>query len=67
MPDEEAAFVLDDKSAEAIALRVAKHLKPKDPPPWDTKTERRVAERRKPKEPDKPKTRKLGGLITYKE
>jgi hypothetical protein len=66
MAEGEAVFNLDSKAVDAIADRVAKRLKPKEPDPWDTKTERRAAERRKPREPEK-KVGKVGGLISYEE
>jgi len=68
MSDEkETSYNLDEKAVDAIALRVVKHLKPKEPPPWDEKTERRAAERRKPKDVKGPKIGKVGGIISYVE
>ena len=66
MPDEPEGFSLDEKAIDAIADKVAKRLRPKEPAPWDKQTERRVKERRTPKEPPKPPNKKVGGLITYK-
>jgi hypothetical protein len=64
--DPEPTFSLDSKAVDAIADKVAKRLKPKEPDPWDTKTERRAAERRKPREPEV-KVKRVGGIISYKE
>jgi len=68
---DEKDIILSPEELEALIDKIVdkheKRNKPKAPPPWDTTTERRTAERRKPKEPDKPKYGKIGGLISFKE
>ena len=50
----------------AVEKAFAKAEERRQPQPWDSTTERRAAERRKLKEPEK-KARKVGGLISYQE
>ena len=64
---EEKDIVLSSEELEALIDKVVdKHEKRNRPKPWDSVTERRVAERRKPKKPAK-KYGRIGGLIEYKE
>jgi len=83
MPDkqpDEKDVILSPEELEALIGKAAKaaldeHDKRNKPKPQAPRNgeeerrakERRAAERRKPDQPSKPKYRKVGGLISYKE
>jgi len=79
-PPDEKDVILSPEELEALISKAAKAAldehdkrnKPKPQAPRDGEEERRAkerraAERRKPDQPSKPKYRKVGGLMSYKE